>query len=416
MHAELIFKNGPLDGMTFRARTNQSLTVGRSPRSKLTIDHYQVSRNHAIVELREQALYVTDLGSSNGTTVNGEALTPREATPVADGDQVGFAGQFLQVRLVQHTTTARRSRDLYRRLDAPQLPEGKYQLLSYLGKGASGRVWSALRRTDAQPVAIKILTGRDYASNAQLARFQQEAEVCCSVSHPNIVEVHEFVLEPKQAYIVMELVHGPSLLSVLTKRKKLSFSAALLYGEQLASALSALQQAHIVHRDVKPANILLHPRTGVKLVDFGIAKLLGSEALQTGTGIGMGSLNFVSPEQATEARSVDHRADLYALGACLYAMLAGRTPLELTNSPGQMQEAIQRLEEERPEPLSSVRIGCTKALSDLVASLLETSRDDRPDSAAEVEQALREIRETSYAEPTRRAGPDRETGTYHPAP
>ena len=173
-----------------------------------------------------------------------------------------------------------------------------------------------------RPVAIKLLL--DHGDPRSVARFQQEAQILARLQHPNVIAVFDAGVDGGDRFIVMELVEGPTLRELLDAEGRLTPERAGEIASPLASALGFAHEKAVIHRDVKPSNVLLPPDGGVKLADMGIARLLSPEAL-TATLSVRGTAGYISPEQVRGDR-VDARADLYSLGCVLFEMLAGRTP------------------------------------------------------------------------------------------
>lgn len=254
-----------------------------------------------------------------------------------------------------------------------------------------------------RPVAIKLL--RDLGDPRAAARFEQEARILARLQHPDVVTVFDSGIDQDERFIVMELVEGPTLRELLDAEGRLPPERAAEIAGRLASALGFAHEHGVIHRDVKPSNVLLPPG-GVKLADMGIARLLSPEAL-TATMSVRGTAAYISPEQA-RGDAVDRRTDLYSLGCVLFEMLAGRTPFE-----GDLA-ALSYAHANTPAPrLRSIDPSIPEPLDELVAALLEKDPADRPQSGDEVrrrlEDAARQIgvsqtvpMETLPAEPTRR--------------
>jgi serine/threonine-protein kinase len=233
-----------------------------------------------------------------------------------------------------------------------------YELTSLLGKGGMGSVFLARHlRLPGKQVAVKVLLKSDDLSDEQFARFRREAEIASQLGHPNIVEVLDFhSLEDGTPYLVMEYMRGESLAQRLRKGR-MSMREAFSVARQMGSALQAAHRAGVVHRDLKPANVFLIPTESegmaiekVKLLDFGISKLLGSQTLQTQDDVLMGTPRYMAPEQAMgRNREVDARSDIFAFGAIVYEMLCGDSPF----AGGTIAEVVYRVVHEQPESLAS---------------------------------------------------------------
>jgi serine/threonine-protein kinase len=242
-------------------------------------------------------------------------------------------------------------------------------------------------------VAVKVLDGFD-AEDRQ--RFVREARVCAKIESPHVVRLFDFRVERGHPYLVMELVPGLSALERLSE-DEVPLNEALAIARDMAAALVALEQVGVVHRDVKPGNVLIGPDGVAKLTDFGIAKDLNSQTILTQAGMGLGTFSYMAPEQFQEARDVGFSADLYGLGASLYHLLAGRPPF-VYSGRGNPAEFVEQIVNEPPPLLSEFRDDIPQEVVSFVHALLEKDPDRRPRSAGVVFGVLHEM--------TRRYGKD----------
>jgi serine/threonine protein kinase len=230
-----------------------------------------------------------------------------------------------------------------------------------------------------RPVAVKLLL--DYGDPRSVARFQQEAQILARLHHPNVISVFDTGVDGGDRFIVMELVEGPTLRELLDTEGRLAPERAAEIASRLASALAFAHGKAVIHRDVKPSNVLLPPDGGVKLADMGIARLLSPEAL-TATLSVRGTALYISPEQV-RGDHVDHRADLYSLGCVLFEMLTGRTPFA-----GDLA-ALSYAHTHTPAPrVRSIDPTVPAAMDELVAAMLEKDPARRPPTGEEVERSL----------------------------
>ena len=265
---------------------------------------------------------------------------------------------------------------------------GKYRILSKVGQGGMGAVYKALHMKFDQVRALKVMTG-DMAADANFVkRFEREAVLMSRLQHPNVVRVDDIdESEDGRPFIVMEFVEGRSLRRVIEKEGPLQPLRACSIARQAAAGLGAAHQMKMVHRDVKPENIVLvNTPAGetAKVLDFGIAKLkeakLG-DGLRTETGIVIGTVQYLSPEQAMGRRSeeLDGRSDLYSLGLVMYQMLTCGLPFRADSAVGWMMARLN----ESPRPIQSQRpdLAIPEPLAKLVMCCLEKDRDLRPPDA-----------------------------------
>jgi eukaryotic-like serine/threonine-protein kinase len=230
-----------------------------------------------------------------------------------------------------------------------------------------------------RPVAIKLLL--DHGDPRSVARFQQEAQILARLQHPNVITVFDAGVDGGDRFIVMELVEGPTLRELLDAEGRLAPERAGEIANLLASALGFAHERAVIHRDVKPSNVLLPPDGGVKLADMGIARLLSPEAL-TATLSVRGTALYIAPEQVRGDR-VDARTDLYSLGCVLFEMLTGRTPFE-----GDLA-ALSYAHTHTPAPrVRSINPAVPAAMDELVAAMLEKDPARRPPTGEEVQRSL----------------------------
>src|SRR6185437_10675583 len=222
-----------------------------------------------------------------------------------------------------------------------------------------------------------------------LVRFHREARTVAGLRHPNVVVVFDAGIDQGVPYVVMELLAGPSLDGLLARQGPLPAGLALGYAEQAAAGLAAAHAAGVVHRDVKPANLVLDSDGTLKVVDFGIASLVQASASLTASGVTVGTPAYLSPEQAA-GRPAEPRSDLYALGCVLYALLTGSPPF---TGDHPVATAAQHLTAAAP-PLDERRPGLPPVIGQLLAAMLAKDPQDRPPDAATAGRWLAEARRT----------------------
>ncbi|MDO8361584.1 MAG: protein kinase [Actinomycetota bacterium] len=274
----------------------------------------------------------------------------------------------------------------------PAILAQRYRLERRLAQGGMAEVWIATDLSLTRQVAIKLLKPALAADPIVAERFRREAIAVAQLSHPNIVAVYDAVEdqiggETRQA-VVMQLVNGKSLRQLLDEQKRLSPDLTMHIGACVAAALDCAHHASLVHRDVKPGNIMITPDGRVLLTDFGIAKGLGSSSDDdlTSPNVMMGTAKYLSPEQV-RGRKLDGRADLYSLGLVLYECLAGRVPfLGETDA----DTALARLNRD-PTDLTRLRPTLPYGLAPLIHRLLARRPDERPETGAAVRTELQRI-------------------------
>lgn len=203
--------------------------------------------------------------------------------------------------------------------------EDKYEIIRPLGEGGMGVVYLALQKRIDRKVAIKSIAPYLARDPAVRERFAAEAAVLARLNHPNIVTLYDYIEEENALYLVMEYVEGQSL-SELLKAGPLPHDLLLKYFSQVLEAFAYAHEQGVIHRDIKPSNIMITAGGRVKILDFGVARLLQTDHSLTRTGMRLGTLMYMSPEQVKGERDIDHRADIYSLGVVLYEMLTARPP------------------------------------------------------------------------------------------
>src|SRR5919106_6142959 len=260
-----------------------------------------------------------------------------------------------------------------------RLISGRYRFIAPLGDGGMATIWRAIDEQLDREVAVKLLRPQFSSDPGFSARFKQEARSAGGLSHPNIVGVYDYGTDGAdgEQYIVMELVTGRDLSAVLRERRSLSLDDSVRIAIGVASALEVAHRKGIVHRDVKPGNILITDAGDVKVTDFGIARAV-AEASMTVTGTTLGSVHYFSPEQA-RGDEVTGASDVYALGIVLFEMLTGRRPFEGDSAAA---VALKRLNEDAPTP-SSIGRPQPPGLEAIVMRALERDPVDRfPDAGS----------------------------------
>ncbi|MDY7094714.1 MAG: protein kinase [Acidobacteriota bacterium] len=259
---------------------------------------------------------------------------------------------------------------------------GRYRIVGLLGVGGMGMVYRALDERLDIPVALKLLRP-DRAGNEKLrARFRQELILARQVSHRNVVRIHDLGEVGEIYFLTMDFVEGQSLKEILESSGRLDPAEAVDIGRQLARGLNAAHREGVVHRDLKPGNILVSPAGRAYITDFGIASSASAAGL-TVTGSIIGTPDYLSPEQA-RGEKADHRADLYALGLILYEMLTGDLPF----AGGSLTEVLAQRISGRPENLLDARRDIPPELAAVVQRCLENDPDRRYQSAEEIGRDL----------------------------
>jgi len=265
---------------------------------------------------------------------------------------------------------------------------GRYQLSSRVAIGGMGEVWQATDLVIGRTVAIKILKDEYLGDPGFLERFRAEARHAALVNHEGIANVFDYGEEEGSAYLVMELVPGEALSAIIERERVLDPDRVLDMVAQTAAALQAAHAAGLVHRDIKPGNLLITPEGRVKITDFGIARIADQVPL-TATGQVMGTVQYLSPEQAS-GHPASPTTDIYSLGIVAYEALAGRRPF---TGESQVAIAMAQINETPPELPMTV----SEPIRNLVYACLAKSPGDRPASASHLSRAAQSLRRGDVA-------------------
>lgn len=252
----------------------------------------------------------------------------------------------------------------------------RYEVVEKVGTGGMADVYRAMDHRLNRYVAVKILKNEYSEDTKFVTKFRQEAQAVACLSHPNVVAVYDVGEEQGMHFIVMEFVEGITLKSYIEKKGKLSVREAVEIGIQIASGLEAAHNSHIIHRDIKPQNILISRDGTAKVTDFGIAKAASSNTI---TASAMGSVHYISPEQARGGFS-DEKSDVYSLGVTMYEMLSGTLPF---TGESAVAVALAHIQEEAV-PLTAMDATIPKGISDIVAKCMQKKADFRYPTSADL--------------------------------
>jgi serine/threonine protein kinase len=372
----ILVENGSQKGRRFELKAPGKYSIGRDKTTEIPILDPMVSRRHCTIEVKEKGYRLRDLGSANGTVVNGERVSERELQP---GDRI-LAGETLLSFLSEESLDPLLGKKL----------KG-YEIVERVGRGGMGTVYRARQVSLDRFVAIKVLSPELVEDPSFVGRFLDEARAAARLSHPNIVMVYDIdddVLEGQRiVYYSMEFMSGGSVEDLLNREGRLTAERALRICLETAQGLRYAEQVGIVHRDIKPGNLMIHETGLVKIGDLGIAtrsRSPGETAVQR-TGVS-GSPHYISPEQA-RGQDLDTRADIYSLGASLFQMLTGRPPF---NGADVRELLLKQVREPAPD-LSTVIPDIHPAVPPIVAKMLEKNRDLRHPNAAQLVTAIEEV-------------------------
>jgi eukaryotic-like serine/threonine-protein kinase len=267
-----------------------------------------------------------------------------------------------------------------------------------VGRGGMGEVWKATDQVLRRSVAIKLHDLAVALDPEAAARFRREIETTASLTNPNIVTVFDAGTDKETAFLVMELLPGPTLAQIIEESLPLSVGHVVDYGLQICAGLGAAHAMGVVHRDLKPANLMFAANGTLKIVDFGIARIIMATTTQvhlTATSAVIGTPSYVAPEQAVGG-TIDARTDLYALGCVLFALLAGRPPYSGANA---LETLGQHLHAPVPE-IANLRPDLPASLAATITDLLAKNPARRPQSSAETSVRLAASAQPFHSHPT----------------
>lgn len=265
---------------------------------------------------------------------------------------------------------------------------GKYKLMRLLGRGGMGSVFLARHITMNRPVALKIVSRKVGKDPASLQRFLSEARAIAALDHPNIVQAYSVDKEGDRYYIVMEFIEGLDLGEMVENDGPLEFSRLVNYMRQACDGLAHAHSRNMIHCDIKPSNLMVNRQGVLKVLDMGMARLGGNgdDLTESQEERILGTVDYLSPEQAMESRNLDHRSDIYSLGCTLYFLLTGRPPFP----EGTLAQRLVKHQTEEPRPIAELRPDAPSDLIDICHRMMAKAPEDRFQSIEEIGALLAE--------------------------
>jgi hypothetical protein len=366
---QLVVEKGRSKGKALRLKPNGSAVIGREGSNALVISDPQTSRKHFQIAAKLGEFVLEDLGSSNGTFVNGERV--EEKRTLQPGDKIAV-GETL-VYFLKETGGGAENRK--GELSSQEI--SGYRLGRLLGRGGMGTVYEAVQISLERTVAFKVLA-RELTSNPEfIERFVSEARAAGRLSHANIVAVFDVGKSDDVHFYSMEYMSGGSVDDLLRKRGPLPFEETIPIIFDAARGLEYAEKHGLIHRDIKPDNLMLGADDVVKICDLGLATFQSRQHEVSG------SPHYIAPEQAL-GKEIDHRVDLYSLGVTWYELLCGETPFS-GNSP---EQVARKHVEEEPPPLSERAPAVPADVVAVVERLMAKDRDERMPSARQLQADL----------------------------
>lgn len=359
----IVVENGTRKGARIEIPRGGSVVLGRDPKAEISVEDHLCSRQHFRVSDEQGVFMLRDLGSSNGTWLN--EVRVREAA-LSNGDAIQ-AGETQATFLLE---SAQGGRGLIGKT------VGGYRIIERVGRGGMGTVYKANQVSLNRNVALKILSPKVAGDPAFVAKFKREAQAAGRLNHPNIVQCYDVGSEGGLHYYSMEFIENGSVQDLVRKQGRIEKDLALAIILDAARGLEYAEKRKLVHRDVKPDNLMINSEGVVKIADLGLAREADRSHGHDDEGI-FGTPHFISPEQATGG-PVDTRSDIYSLGASFYYMLCGETPFDGEN----IREIIRMQIEEDPQPVKERVKGIPASVSNLIAQMMAKDPARRPPSAA----------------------------------
>ena len=260
----------------------------------------------------------------------------------------------------------------------------RYQVIEEIGRGGMGRVYKAIDQELNRIVALKMITPELSSNPVAVERFKKEIKLASQISHENVCRIHDLGEVEGIKYISMQFIDGHNLKELIQTARRLSVESAIQITEQICQALTAAHKKGVIHRDLKPPNIRLDKKGNAYVMDFGIARSLEAKEV-TKPGEVIGTPRYMSPEQA-EGREVDHRSDIYSLGALMYEMLTGSPPFKADTIAGLIHKHITKA----PKPPSKLNPQVPKILEEIILKCLEKTPERRYQRADEIIKAIKE--------------------------
>ncbi len=365
--AKLVCQAGPKAGHEYPLAKDR-VVFGRQKECDVQIPDGKASREHFVIQRYGQLFALVDLKSRNGTRLNGNKMSER----ILDfGDRIRVGESEYQF------TREDGDADIGEMLT-------KYELENKIGEGGMGVVYKARQRSMDRTIALKILSPKHASKQRSIDLFIKEARAAGSLNHPNIIQVHDVGTENDLHFFSMELVDGATCTEILKENGQLDLNTVLEIGRQTARALEYAHSQNIIHRDIKPDNIMINSDNVVKVADLGISKTV-DELENTENKSVVGTPHYMAPEVATGSK-IDHRSDLYSLGSTLFQLLSGKYPYTGKSASDIIRSHVKDSIPELPADVP-------KDIAEFVYTLMAKDADNRPQDAGVVAARMEDLLE-----------------------
>jgi serine/threonine-protein kinase len=376
--SQLLLESGGDRGKRFPL--SQEVWIGRSSDCRICVPDGRLSRRHARIFRRDGRFWLEDAESLNGTWLNGRRV---QSAALDHGDRIWAGGVFFRFVGVRQEVL------LGRKL-------GGYLVEGVLGEGGMGTVYRAKQVSLDREVALKVLHGRFLKNESYVARFLQEAKAAARLNHPGLIQVYDAAREGEHLFFVMELVRGENLMQRLQRERSLAVDAVLGWVVQAAEALGYAHRMGVIHRDVKPENLLLDPEGRIRIGDLGIAKMAEAEEepgrSEEGPPRVLGTPGYLAPE-SIDPKKIGPQADIYSLGATAYHLLTGDFPF----GKKRPSEIVRAQIATDPLPADLRRSDLPRPVSALVERMMQRDLASRFSS---MDEAVREVRALQAERPS----------------
>ncbi|OUU23583.1 MAG: hypothetical protein CBC13_05315 [Planctomycetia bacterium TMED53] len=366
----IVAEKGPDRGRSWSVRSDGTLLVGRDTSAQISLRDEEISRRHCQIEFRDSSWWIRDLESTNGIQINGEVASDR--VKLKHNDHIDLGVTRLTFLLEEDPLIGKTL--------------GGCLVIARIGRGGMGTVYQARQISLDRPVALKVLSDKFTRDQSFIDMFIREARAAGLLSHPHIVQVYDVGREGELHYFTMELMDGGSAEKRIDESGALPLYDALDIARQAALGLDYAEKQGIVHRDIKPGNLMMTQGGVVKIGDLGIARKADSSGVVSQKEGVSGSPHYIAPEQA-RGEAIDQRADIYSLGATLYHCLTGKTPYK---GGGAREVILKHMNAtEAPDPWMIVPKSLIPAdVRSLLQRMMSPDKDRRQENAQRLAQDL----------------------------
>ena len=361
----------------------KEITIGRSPQCDIPLNDPKLSRIHCIITLQGERFYLQDNDSTNGTFLNRRQLARQER--LASGDVIKLGSTYIKFGWQPQNENSLLGSD-----SAIPTQIDKYKIVEMIGGGGIGMVYQVRHLQTDQIYAMKILKPEAVEDSSLVSRFYQEARACSRLNHPALLKIHDIGFFEDTPYLVLDYIPGESLAAVIRREVRIDLHRSLIIAEQIVDALTYCHSEGVVHRDIKPGNILIVPDNQAKLIDMGMVKMMRESGI-TVAGQAMGTPRYMPPEQIDDSSSVDHLVDIYGFGATLYFMIAGVPPYNEFRSK-HVTELLQYIINTPPRPIEEI-VEIPTAIARMIAKAMARKPQDRFGSGQEFLQEIRKVKQ-----------------------